>query len=245
MKPIGQDRLRTLSALRREIGCGTRLCQRELDALEHEWAACVDPNDGDTCERFALSDEAGRVLGPTAPRWLFHMLGLCHRASHIGLSTPEGFVILQRRSFDRTDWPGAWDMAAAGHISSYPGLPEPSFLDGALRELGEEIGLGAGDVAGLTVEGRLVEIGEPYFAVDDNDDRNPPFHNAESRQLYGATLTAEGLARLRPCPEELSGILICRQSDAWRILDREPVASGVRYSLPRFLDWLARNRGAM
>jgi hypothetical protein len=77
-----------------------------------------------------------------------------------------------------------------------------------------------------------------YNTASNNKSRNPPFYNAEVHQVYGAHLTAEGMARLRPDPEELSGIYCCPPEEAWDLHETGEVAAGLRFSLPRFLDWL-------
>jgi hypothetical protein len=85
-----------------------------------------------------------------------------------------------------------------------------------------------------------VPVEAPYFCYDRNIERNPPFHNAEVRQLYAATLTSEGLARLQPDYEELSGVHFCSIEEAWAMIGCGNIASGMRHSLPRYLGWLTR-----
>jgi len=82
--------------------------------------------------------------------------------------------------------------------------------------------------------------GIPYFSLEMDEERNTPFYNAECRQLFAAMLTEAGLTRLSPDYEELSGLYFCPAEEAWDLLVREPVAGGLRYSLPRFLDWLTQ-----
>jgi isopentenyldiphosphate isomerase len=214
-----------------------------VDRLAEEWEPRVLPDAKDSSERFAIALPDGSTTGADGPRWLFHLLGLCHRAAHIGLSSPNGLVLLQRRSAWKADWPDAWDMAVAGHVPQWPDGSEMTFEEGAQKEMEEEIGLPAADLPRMLAGGCLLPVGSPYFSYETDSDRNPPFHNAESRQIYAATLTEEGMSRVLPDPEELSGLLWCTPEQAWDLLTREPVAGGLRYSLPRYLDWLAQRQG--
>jgi isopentenyldiphosphate isomerase len=233
MRPLSHDDLGHLQTVRHDIGYGWALTQTDLDRLAREWAERVAPDESDAAEDFALVRPDGSPLGASGPRWLFHLLGLTHLAAHVALATPNGLVVVQRRAATKIDWPDAWDMAAAGHVPS--GM---SFEEGAWKEIEEEIGLPEAEAATLLVEGRLTPVGKPYFCYDRNVQRNPPFANAESRQLYAATLTPVGLARLQPDYDELSGIHLCTVEEAWALLDADHVASGLRSSLPRYLDWL-------
>jgi 8-oxo-dGTP pyrophosphatase MutT (NUDIX family) len=117
-----------------------------------------------------------------------------------------------------------------------------TFEEGAVKEIEEEAGLPGDRLAALLAEGRLLPIGAPYFSFECDERRNPPFYNAEIRQIYAATLTDEGVAALRPDEEELSGLFLCTVKQAWDTLSSGNVASGLRFSLPRYLDWLERNR---
>lgn len=241
MKPLSADDLHRVRQTRRTVGHGWSLDQAGLDALSAEWEEKAEPGAEDRSERYAIALPDGVTTGVCGPRWVFHLLGLAHRASHVGLHTRRGIVVLQKRAATKADWPDAWDMAVAGHVPQREDGSDMSFEEGAIKEIEEEAGLPADRLAELLVEGRLIPIGAPYFSFESNERRNPPFHNAESRQLYAATLTDEGVASLIPDEEELSGLFLCTIKQAWDALSSGPVASGLRFSLPRYLDWLERN----
>jgi 8-oxo-dGTP pyrophosphatase MutT (NUDIX family) len=131
-------------------------------------------------------------------------------------------------------------MAVAGHVSETRNGGDDAYLDAAWREMEEEIGLDPRDAADILVEGTLTPVGSPYFCFDGDLRRNPPFQDAEVRQIFVATLTGEGLARLQFPDEEADGIFLASVSSAWQILCDGVIASGLRYSLPRVLDWLER-----
>lgn len=76
------------------------------------------------------------------PRSEAHRLGLRHRTSHVWLvpARKNGVleVLLQKRSDEKDSFPGCYDISSAGHIPAGQG-----FVDSALRELKEELGVTA------------------------------------------------------------------------------------------------------
>jgi len=242
MRALGRDDLHRLRAERLHVGDGTGLAPGELAAIESRWRPLVAPSEQDESERFAVARPDGDTTGATAARWLFHLLGLSHRAAHVFLLTPAGLVVVQKRAATKADWPGAWDMAVAGHVPQHEDGSEMTFLEGALKEMEEELGLPADRLESLLAEGELTPLGPPSICLDRDDGRNPPFWNREVRQIFVATLSPEGLAALNPDPQEVAGVALFPPDEAWDLLARQPVASGLRHSLPRCLDWLARRR---
>lgn len=65
-----------------------------------------------------------------------HRDGDWHRSVHVWIATPDGRLLIQRRSREKENHPGLWDVSAAGHLSA----GEDS-LSAAVREVEEEIGL--------------------------------------------------------------------------------------------------------
>lgn len=240
MHALDKDDLREIRRERQRIRFGTELTEEDMESLILTWNSRTQPDRKDISEDFAIAHPDGTTTGVSGPRWLFHLFGLCHRAAHVGFATPSGLVLLQRRAPNKVDWPDAWDMGVAGHIPQNADGTDMSFEEGALKEIEEELGLRAEDLPHLLVEGKLMPIGEPYFSYEQDEARNPPFYNAEVRQVFAATLNAEGLASLRPDYEELAGIYLCSPEEAWDLLARENVAGGLLYSLPRYLAWLAQ-----
>jgi isopentenyldiphosphate isomerase len=238
MRALTPDQLREARSLTTQLQRGDQLIQRDLDTLSADWEPRVQPPDKDRGEQFAIVHPDGTPIGVTGPRWIFHLLGLRHRAVEIGLATPTGLIVLQRRSLTKSEWPGLLDMAVAGHIPQRGDGSDMNFEDGAWKEISEEIGLPEQDAASVLVEAMLAPVGAPYYCFEGDWLRNPPFFDAEVRQIYAATLTGEGLARLHFADGEVAGILLASVDTAWQILREEAVASGMRYSLPRYLDWL-------
>jgi isopentenyl-diphosphate delta-isomerase len=92
-------------------------------------------------ESFETFDECGQPTG-VYTRFEVHRRGLWHRAANVFLFLPDGKLLIQRRQLSKAVWPGAWDLSAAEHLH-----PGESYEDGALRGLGEELG-----VAGATLQ---------------------------------------------------------------------------------------------
>ena len=88
-------------------------------------------------ELLEIYDEAGNSLG-LAPRGLCHgNPELIHRTAHVAVFHPEtGDLLLQKRSAAKDIQPGKWDTAVGGHLA-----PGESYMDGARRELAEELGV--------------------------------------------------------------------------------------------------------
>ena len=63
--------------------------------------------------------------------------GLLHRAIVIFLSNSKGEVYLQKRANDMRFYPGRWTASCTGHVSA-----GETYLDGAQREMKEELGIG-------------------------------------------------------------------------------------------------------
>jgi isopentenyldiphosphate isomerase len=239
---MDREDIREISRLYRELRRGTALSQERMTALVAEWEPKVQPEAKERSEFFGIARPDGTLTGVTGPRWIFHLLGLRHMAVEIAFQTEHGLIVLQRRSLTKEDWPGAPDMAVAGHVPVREGGSAPTFEQGAWKEIEEEIGLREQDAATDLVEKRLLEVGAPYLSFDLDINRDPPFYNAEVRQIFAATLTGKGLSRLRFQDGEVMGMLLVEPDIAWQMLLREDIASGMRYSLPRYLDWLERQK---
>jgi isopentenyl-diphosphate delta-isomerase len=78
----------------------------------------------------------GQTTGVTKPKPDIHRDGDWHRAAHIWIVTPDGRILLQKRSVRKENNPGMWDVSAAGHVSA-----GESVIESAVREVFEEIGL--------------------------------------------------------------------------------------------------------
>lgn len=216
------------------------ITSKRVSDLIAEWEPKIKPEAADKLETYTLVHATGKTAGVAGPRWLVHLLGLRHRAVHVAFRTETGLIAIQRRSHSTNRWPDALDMAVAGHVpQNYQGH-DITYEQGAWKEIEEELGLIERDAAKTLVEGKLVPVGDPYFSFDMDIRSNPPFYNAEARQIYIATLTGEGLSKIQFADGEVSGLTFVAPETAWDMLTRENIASGLRYSMPRVLEWIER-----
>lgn len=74
--------------------------------------------------------------GTAKPKADAHRDGDWHRAAHVWIVTPDNHILLQKRSLQKENHPGLWDVSSAGHVSA-----GESALDAAMRETGEELGI--------------------------------------------------------------------------------------------------------
>ena len=87
-------------------------------------------------EKVDIYTPSGIPSGTTATKRQAHEKGLWHTSAHIWIYNSEGDIMLQKRSASKDTFPGLWDISVAGHISA-----GETPLQGALREINEEIGL--------------------------------------------------------------------------------------------------------
>ena len=93
-------------------------------------------------------------------RELVHSLGLWHRVVHIWIVSKENnsvFVYFQKRSMQKQQQPGLFDIAVGGHVSSGEDV-----LKSAVREMYEEMGVTA-------EENELINLGRIRDSFADND----------------------------------------------------------------------------
>ena len=92
-------------------------------------------------EMLDIVDENGLPTGRAVPRTQAHAEGLRHRTSHVWiLRKKQGRVqvLLQMRCAAKDSYPGCYDISSAGHIPA-----GAEFVESALRELKEELGVDA------------------------------------------------------------------------------------------------------
>lgn len=81
-------------------------------------------------------NENGEKTGEVVSREDVHKLGLWHKCVHIWIINGKGEVLLQKRSEQKATNPNMWTTATSGHLSA-----GDTSIEGAIRELSEEIGL--------------------------------------------------------------------------------------------------------
>jgi len=81
-------------------------------------------------------DARNRVLGLRRRGEIHGDPSLFHRSVHIVVRDAGGRIYLQRRSMAKVIQPGKWDTSVGGHVD-----PGETFLQSAVRELEEELGV--------------------------------------------------------------------------------------------------------
>lgn len=98
--------------------------------------------DGKPLELLDLLDENGEPSGEVRERTLVHLNGDWHRTSHVWVVRRRGDgghdLLLQKRSREKDSFGGCYDISSAGHIPA-----GQDYLESALRELKEELGITA------------------------------------------------------------------------------------------------------
>ena len=92
-------------------------------------------------ELLDIVDENGIPTRETVDREIAHQNGIRHRTSHVWLlrmHNGKTQVLLQKRSLNKDSYPSCYDTSSAGHIPAGDG-----FVESALRELNEELGVHA------------------------------------------------------------------------------------------------------
>lgn len=92
-------------------------------------------------ELLDIVDEDGNPTGETVDREVAHARGIRHRTSHVWIARRRNHkveLLLQKRCMTKDSHPGCYDISSAGHIPAGVG-----FVESALRELQEELGITA------------------------------------------------------------------------------------------------------
>lgn len=95
-------------------------------------------------EEIEIVNARGEVIG-RAPRSEIHGNPfLIHRVVHVLVFSPEGKLLLQKRSLNKDVAPGKWDTSVGGHV----GIGEEPNVS-ARREMEEELGIAGHELAYL------------------------------------------------------------------------------------------------
>ena len=153
-----------------------------------------------------ILDERGTPTGEVAWKSRAHREGLWHRCFHCWILAPEGpYLLVQRRAAVKDTWPGYLDVTAAGHL----GAGEKP-LEGGLRELEEELGLGV-------AAKRLIPLGERRIEQEIPAGRDREFHDV----FLLIDSTAPGDLRLQP--EEVDAVLKLRLEDIPKLYEKRSI----------------------
>lgn len=141
-------------------------------------------------EYIDIVDQSGKPTGKTELKSEAHKNGWYHNTIHLWLYTKQGDILLQQRSHKKAIYPLLWDVSVAGHIDA-----GESFIEAALRETKEEIGLDL-NPENLTKIG--VKLHESIY-------NNGEIKDFEFHQVYIAKLN-EKLENLIPQEDEVEAL---------------------------------------
>lgn len=129
--------------------------------------------DGVPMELLDVLGEDGEPSGLVRERGMVHERGDYHRTSHVWVvqrRADGGYdLLLQKRSSNKDSFAGCYDISSAGHIPAGDG-----YLESAVRELSEELGIDAG---------RLSHIGF-HVSRYEGEFHGKPFINHERAAVY-------------------------------------------------------------
>lgn len=91
-------------------------------------------------EYIDIFDENNNPIGEVKEKQQAHEEEDFHRTAHIWIINDKKELLLQKRSATKKTHPNCWDISGAGHIRA-----GESVIDGAIRELKEELGVEAKD----------------------------------------------------------------------------------------------------
>ena len=105
----------------------------------------------------------GKSTGKTALKSEAHKNGWFHATAHIWFFTSDKRILLQKRALTKKVFPGIWDISVAGHIGA-----GEEVLDGAKREVFEEIGLILEDKDFIKIGTRIHQVNHEN-GIQDNE----------------------------------------------------------------------------
>lgn len=131
--------------------------------------------DGKPLELLDIVDEKGNPTGLTQEREIVHRTGELHRTASVWIINKENNgrqkVLLQKRSAGKDAYPGCLDLSSAGHVPA-----GCDYLESAIRELGEELGICARKEDLRYIGLHSSEFHEIFHGK--------PFHNREISAVY-------------------------------------------------------------
>jgi isopentenyldiphosphate isomerase len=95
-------------------------------------------------ELFEVFDDGNHPLGYVKERHLVHREGDWHRTAQVYVLNPQRELLCNLRHPDKDVFASLWDVCIGGHLA-----PGETYVDGAVREMGEEldVSLQAGDLS--------------------------------------------------------------------------------------------------
>ena len=156
----------------------------------------------------------GKSTGKTALKSEAHKNGWFHATAHIWFFTSDKRILLQKRALTKKVFPGIWDISVAGHIGA-----GEEILDGAKREVFEEIGLILEDKDFIKIGTRIHQVNHEN-GIQDN----------EHHHVFIAELKTP-ISELTMQPEEVVGL------ELWDLKVLKETKNLENVLLPRFHEY--------
>jgi isopentenyl-diphosphate delta-isomerase len=156
----------------------------------------------------------GKLTGKTALKSEAHKNGWFHATVHIWLFTSDEKILLQKRALTKKVFPGIWDISVAGHVGAGEAI-----LEGAKREVFEEIGLKLEDKDLLKIGTRIHQVTHEN-GIQDN----------EHHHVYVAELKVP-VSALTMQEEEVAGLKL------WNLTVLKQTKNLENVLLPRFHEY--------
>lgn len=157
-------------------------------------------------------------------RWLCHLVGWLHPTVEIFIDPPHmpGLTLVQVRSLEKFEAPGAFDIPCAGHVSG-----AEDWLPSLRKELGEELNLALEDLSGLREIARYTDL---------RPGRESGPVNQEFRVLYQSILKPEAAGKIRFSDGEVAGLALFSVAELRRLAAQNPerAAGGLTGALPYY-----------
>lgn len=154
-------------------------------------------------ELIDIISKNGKPTGQSALKSEIHKNGWYHNTIHLWLYTKNGNILLQQRSHKKAIHPLLWDVSVAGHIDA-----GETFIEAALRETQEEIGLQLKSVDLLHIGTFLHESSYNNGAIQDNE-----FHH-----VYIAELKTD-INKLQPHEDEVEALKLVSITEFLKLLE--------------------------
>jgi isopentenyldiphosphate isomerase len=159
-------------------------------------------------ELVIIVDKENNEVG-VVPRREMRSGRLRHRATYILVFNTKGELFLQKRTQTKDVFPGYYDVAAGGVV-----LARESYEEGAIRELGEELGIR---------ETSLISLFDFYY-------------EDEYIRLWGRAFACEYDGELVLQEEEVESGEFIGVDEVFRLAETEPFTPDCLYVLQRYLE---------
>jgi len=209
---------------RKEVALKENYSQKEIDHLVEIFSPHKEvliPIE--KAELLNITNSKGINTSITAPRWLFHLLGIKHKTIHLVLRLGSKYVF-QIRSWSKFECPGQIDVSVGGHTTI---SDKDDSYKTVIIEMFEELGLKLEHF----IDNKIQMLGS-YDCFHISEQQN--LIDNEWHDVYTANLTLKGFSEINFNDGEVSGLYLCNESELENLLNQDiiPIATGLKYTIP-------------